>query len=121
MNRLLLLPLALLAFATHAAERPPDALKAALDKAQKAHSPVFVEFHAPWCYSCYFMASHVQTGPEWEKVEREMVVVGFDVDSPEGAQVKQQLRIKSLPSYVILDSHGGELGRILAEQTRADF
>ncbi|HZP11037.1 MAG TPA: thioredoxin family protein [Nevskiaceae bacterium] len=121
MNRLLSLPLVFAAIVASAAQAPPDALKSALDRAKKAHSPVLVEFHAPWCYSCYYMAKNVQTGPEWDKVEHAMVVVGFDVDSPEGAQVKEALRVKALPSYVVLDSKGGELGRILAEQTRADF
>jgi len=109
------------AVAASAADRAPDALKAALDKAQRAHSPVFVEFHAPWCYSCYYMAKNVQTGAEWEKVEHEMVVVGFDADSPEGTAAKTKLSVKALPSYVVLDAKGRELGRILAEQTRADF
>ncbi len=121
MNRLLSLPLIFAAVAASATETPPDALKPALEQARKAHSPVLVEFHAPWCYSCYYMAKNVQTGAEWDKVEHAMVVVGFDADSPEGAQVKQALHVKALPSYVILDSKGDELGRILAEQTRADF
>lgn len=121
MNRLLSIPLLLAVATVSAMPAPPDALKAALDRAQKAHSPVLVEFHAPWCYSCYYMAKNVQTGAEWDKVEHAMVVVGFDVDSPEGAQVKQALSVKALPSYVVLDSKGEELGRILAEQTRADF
>jgi thiol-disulfide isomerase/thioredoxin len=121
MKNLFSLVLLFATFAASATGNSSDTLKSALARAKKAHSPVFVEFHAPWCYSCYYMAKHVQTGPEWDKVEREMVVVGFDVDSPEGAQVKQQMRIKSLPSYVILDSRGDELGRILLEQTKADF
>src|SRR5207302_159465 len=32
-----------------------------------------------------------------------------------------QWQVKALPSYVVLDSRGHELGRILGEQTRADF
>jgi hypothetical protein len=98
-----------------------DPLKEALARARSARTAVLVEFHAPWCYSCYYMAKNVQTGADWQKVEREMVVIGFDADSPEGAQVKEKLKVKALPSYVVLDSKGAELGRILAEQTRSDF
>ncbi len=113
--------LVLLALATFPAWATEDVLKEAMSKAKAAQSPVLVEFHAPWCYSCYYMAKNVQTGAEWQQVERDMVVVGLDADSPEGARVKEKLAVKALPSYVILDSKGDELGRILGEQTRTEF
>ncbi|HEY1077754.1 MAG TPA: thioredoxin family protein [Fontimonas sp.] len=89
--------------------------------AQQRGQPLIVDFHAPWCYSCYYMASHVLTGPQWEAVEARSVVVEVDADSPEGAALKEQHGIKALPSYLVLDAQGQELGRILGEQTRSDF
>jgi thiol-disulfide isomerase/thioredoxin len=118
MKQALLAVLLALAGSAQAAE---DLLKSALSRAQKASAPVLVEFHAPWCYSCYYMAKNVQTGEEWKRVEREMIVLGVDADSPEGAKLKEQLQVRALPSYVVLDAKGRELGRILAEQRRADF
>ncbi len=89
--------------------------------AQQRQQPLIVDFHAPWCYSCYYMATHVLTGPQWQAVEARSVVVEVDADSPEGAALKEQYGVKALPSYLVLDAAGQELGRILGEQTREDF
>jgi thiol-disulfide isomerase/thioredoxin len=123
--RRLLLALSLL-FAFSAADAASDkpatpTLDAALKTAVERQAPVLVDFHAPWCYSCYFMAKHVLVGPEWEKIEQKTVVVELDADSPEGAYWEHLWGVKALPSYVILKPDGAELGRILAEQTQPQF
>ena len=92
-----------------------------LAEAKAKQAPVLLDFHAPWCYSCYFMKKNVLTGPEWSRVERSTVVIEVDADSPEGAALKEQFAVKALPSYVILNAEGQELGRINAERTRAQF
>jgi len=58
------LPITLLALAlsTAAFAAPPQTVDDALAQAKKAHQPVFLDFSAPWCYSCYFMATHVLNG-----------------------------------------------------------
>mgnify|MGYP001596157434 CR=1 FL=1 len=97
------------------------ALGEALTEARAKGVPVLLDFHAPWCYSCYFMKKNVLTGPEWARVERETVVLDLDADSPEGAAIKEQYAVKALPSYVVINAAGEELGRINAERTRAQF
>ncbi|WP_293368369.1 thioredoxin family protein [Nevskia sp.] len=102
-----------------------DDLSAPLDEAlaaAKARSaPVIVDFYAPWCYSCYFMAKNVKNGPQWEALKKRAVVVALDADSPVGAHWMKQFGAKGLPSYVVLDANGAELGRISLERTRAQF
>ena len=44
-----------------------------LAQARKTHQPVLLDFSAPWCYSCYFMMTHVLNGPEWHKLESRTV------------------------------------------------
>jgi hypothetical protein len=119
----LLIAAALLAFASaHAAERatPPN-IDAALAQAQHEHLPVLIDFSAVWCYSCYYMETHVLTGAEWKALESHAVVVKADADSPDGAHWMEKLGVKALPAYVVLKSDGDELGRILAEQSREKF
>lgn len=99
--------------------QPP--LDEALKDAAQRHAPIVIEFHAPWCYSCYYMAHNVLNGAEWDKVKHEAVVVDLDADAPEGSYWENRLTVKALPSYVVLNENGDELGRILAEQTRAEF
>jgi thiol-disulfide isomerase/thioredoxin len=93
----------------------------ALAQAQLQRLPLIVDFHAPWCYSCYYMASHVLNGPEWEAVRKRALVVEVDADAPAGAALRERYAVKALPSYLVLDPSGDELGRILGEQTRVDF
>jgi thiol-disulfide isomerase/thioredoxin len=108
-----------LAATLHAAE--PPSVDAALARAKQAHSPLLLDFSAPWCYSCYFMATHVLNGAEWDAIEARTIVATVDADSPDGAAWMKKLEIKALPAYVVLNEDGAELGRILAEQPRAKF
>ena len=94
-----------------------DALKASAEQ----HRPVLVDFQAVWCYSCYYMASHVLNGAEWEAVQHKAIVVEADADSPDGQTWMKKLKASFLPSYVVLDEHGNELGRVTAEQPREKF
>jgi thiol-disulfide isomerase/thioredoxin len=93
----------------------------ALAAAAREQRPLLLDFQAQWCYSCYFMATHVLTGPQWQTVERRVRVLEVDGDSPDGAQWMHKLAIKALPSYVVLKPDGAELGRIVAEQSREKF
>lgn len=97
------------------------AVSQALDQALPRRQPVLVEFRAPWCYSCYYMARHVHTGAEWEALKRRAQVVELDADSPEGAAQMQAWGLKPLPAYVVLDAEGHERGRVLGELSRAAF
>src|ERR1700684_1267477 len=91
----------------HAAESSkPLTIDDALKQAQREHLPVFADFQAQWCYSCYFMATHVLNGPEWEVLEKRVVVVEVDADSPDGSRWMNQLSIKALPMYVVLKPDG---------------
>jgi thioredoxin-like negative regulator of GroEL len=114
---LLLAALPALAFAADAG----DPFELALAQARERRAPVLVDFTAPWCYSCYFMKSHVLNGPQWEKAEHASVVVELDADSPVGARYMKQWGVKAMPTYLVFDAQGQELGRILGEQTRKDF
>lgn len=106
----------------HAAdEQSPATIADALKQAAQQHRPVLVDFSAVWCYSCYYMASHVLTGPEWEAVKRKAIVVESDADSPDAQLWMKKLNTSFLPSYVVLDASGNELGRIAAEQPRDKF
>jgi thiol-disulfide isomerase/thioredoxin len=128
MNRwlacLMLLTTAATADAATAAETAPaggDPFEAALEQARSRQVPVLVDFTAPWCYSCYYMSKNVLSGAEWERTHREAVVVELDADSPIGAKWQAAWSVKAMPTYLVFDARGQELGRILGEQTRGDF
>jgi thiol-disulfide isomerase/thioredoxin len=120
----LLLPLALAAAlpATAASSgKGPATIAAALEQGARQHKPVLIDFQAVWCYSCYFMASHVLNGDEFKALESKVVFVEADADDPDGQAWMKKLNVHFLPTYVALDEHGNELGRILAERPRDKF
>ena len=122
--QLLALALGFVAVVATSAEAPPagaDPFEAALERARERRVPVLVDYTAPWCYSCYYMAKNVLTGAEWERAHREAVVIELDADSPVGAKWMAAWSVKAMPTYLLFGPDGQELGRVLGEQTRADF
>jgi thiol-disulfide isomerase/thioredoxin len=96
----------------------PAAASAASAKSGK---PVLVDFQAPWCYSCYYMEERVLSKPGFEKAAERFILLKLDVDTAEGAAEKARRAVTFLPSYLVVDAAGKELGRIIGEQTEADF
>ena len=83
----LLLPLALAAALPATAASPdkgPATIAAALEQGARQHKPVLIDFQAVWCYSCYFMASHVLNGDEFKALESKVIFVEADADAPDG-------------------------------------
>ena len=119
---MILAPLLLSAAAALAAE-PVWSVNAAaaLADAKKSGKPVLADFQAPWCYSCYYMEQRVLSKPGFAKAAEALVPLKLDVDTAEGAALKAQHAVTFLPTYLLLSSDGKELGRIVGEQTEADF
>lgn len=114
----LLLALAAGAFAAPAwLESLPEALAAS----KASGRPVLVDFEAPWCYSCYYMRKHVLDRPAFARLSERLVLLKTDVDSEGGAALKKKYAVTFLPTYVLLDGGGRALGRVVGEQTEADF
>lgn len=119
MTNALLLALALAA--PSQAEGWEPSLPKAMAAAKKSGKSVLVDFTAPWCYSCYYMEKNVLDRPSFWDVARGLELARIDVDLPEGLALKAAHRVRFLPTFLVLDSKGKELGRILGEQREADF
>jgi len=94
---------------------------ATLAQAQKQQQPVLLEFHAPWCHSCYYMEKEVLTGAEWQRFQQQALVLPVDTDTPEGTALKERYAIIGVPSFVLVKPDGSELGRIVGDMPRAQF
>lgn len=110
-----------LASAAFAAPVWHDRLEPALSEAKAKGSRVLIDFHAPWCYSCYYMAERVLAKAGFAKAARGLVLVKVDVDREEGRALKERYRVSFLPTFVVADAEGRALGRILGEQTETEF
>ena len=92
-----------------------------LIRAKAERKAVLVDLMAKWCHSCYAMQAEVFNGPQWDALMRRVVFVESDTDSFNGRQWLEKLDARSLPTYVLLDADGGELGRLVGEMPRAKF
>lgn len=121
MKRLLVAVLVMFAAPAFAAHETPASLDAALAQGKREHKPVLIDFQAVWCYSCYYMASHVLNGKEWDDLESKVVFYEADADKPADQAWMKKLNVHFLPTYVAIGPDGEELGRILAERPRETF
>lgn len=121
MKRLLVASLVALAMPAFAAHEGPPSIDAALAQAKRENKPVLIDFQAVWCYSCYYMASHVLNGKEWTDLNSKVVFYEADADKPADQAWMKQHNVHFLPTYVAIGPDGEELGRILAERPREKF
>ena len=112
----------LAALAAGAAEpRWRQSLDEASAAARASGGSLLIDFQAPWCYSCYYMERHVLSGEAFASAARGLALLKLDVDREDGRALKKKYRVSFLPTYVLADREGRELGRIVGEQTEADF
>ncbi|HEX7917621.1 thioredoxin family protein [Rudaea sp.] len=111
----------LTACAAAAQSTSKETIDAALKAAKAAHEPVLVDFSAIWCHSCWWMKTNVMNGAEWDALGKHLVYVESDSDSADGEAWMKKLKVTGLPTYVMLDADGKEIGRIVGEAKREEF
>lgn len=67
------------------------------------------------------MKTNVMNGAEWDALGKHLVYVESDSDSADGEAWMKKLKITGLPTYVMLDADGKEIGRIVGEAKREEF
>lgn len=92
-------------------------LSEALQKAKKnkkSRNLVFLDCYTTWCGPCKYMANNVFT------IERvgnffndNFVNVKIDMEKGEGIELAKKYQIKAYPTFLILDSDGNEINRIV--------
>jgi Thiol:disulfide interchange protein len=92
-------------------------MKAVMKEASARHVPAIFEFHAVWCYSCYYMEEKVQKGPRWAALRKRVLFEALDIESPAGRYWMKKWKVGAFPTYVVVDDQGQEIGRIVGEKT----
>ena len=87
-------------------------LPAALERARAEGKPVLVNFYANWCVWCKRLESTTLSDNDVKTVLRDRVVpVRLDVDG-DGRELSNKYHVDGLPTILVLDSTGREIGRI---------
>ncbi|MBI4064203.1 MAG: thioredoxin family protein [Elusimicrobia bacterium] len=95
--------------------------KRALAQARSDGRLIFLDLSASWCYSCYYMHQRVLDKASFREAAAGLVLVKEDVDKKEGRGLKKKYGISYLPTYLILDHAGRELGRLVGERPEKEF
>lgn len=74
---------------------------------------LFVELYATWCGPCRYMERVLATEEVGEYMNPRFVSVRYDVDKAMGALLAQSNGVRSIPTCLVLNGRGEEIGRIV--------
>lgn len=91
----------------------------ALALAAKENKPVLVDFWASWCVWCIKMDEETYPDPAVQAAMKAYVPLKIDVDKLPDFQ--KQFKADGLPTTVVLDPSGKEIGRVVGYQDATRF
>jgi len=87
-------------------------MTAALERARTEGKPVLVNFYADWCVWCKRLESTTLRDAKVASVLQNRVVpLSLNVDG-DGKELSNEYQVDGLPTIIVLDADGRELGRI---------
>lgn len=93
-----------------------------LAQAGKENKYLFVDVYAVWCGPCKYMANQVFTQTKvGDYFNKTFVNAKFDAEKGEGVDVAKKYGVKAYPTFLILNSKGDEVGRIVGGDEADDF
>lgn len=97
-------------------------LKELLAKAGAENKYLFVDVYAVWCGPCKYMTGEVFTQPTvGEYFNKTFINAKFDAEKGEGIDVAKTYSVKAYPTFLILNSQGKEVARIVGGDEPAAF
>lgn len=93
-----------------------------LAKAAKEKKLVFVDVYATWCGPCKLMASKVFPQPQaGAYFNANFINAKFDAENGEGIDVAKKYKVTAYPTFLLLNSSGEEVGRIVGGAGTDEF
>ena len=87
-------------------------LPSALERARSEGKPVLVNFYADWCVWCKRLeATTLRDAQVADLLSDRVVPVSLNVEG-NGKELSDQYRVDGLPTILVLDTDGHEIGRI---------
>lgn len=118
----LLLASALSASAQEGIRFESGSLERILKVADSLRRPVFVDVYAEWCGPCRRMEREVFTDRVvGDYFNSTFVNARFDAEKGEGAAVARRYGVRAYPTFLLLDSDGRLLGRMIGGSPARTF
>lgn len=96
-------------------------MKDLLAKAGSESKYLFLDVYATWCGPCKYMATEVFTQKAaGDYFNATFVNAKIDAEKGEGIEVAKKYDVKAYPTFLILDSSGKEVGRIVGGDASAE-
>lgn len=90
-----------------------SSLDRAIERAEAEDRLILVDLYAEWCGWCKRLEDDVYSTQEFREFARNLVLLRVDTeDRGEGARLKEQYRVYSLPTTLILDHRFVEVGKV---------
>ena len=87
-------------------------MASALERARSEGKPVLINFFADWCVWCKRLQSTTLSDAKVASVlQNEVVPLSLDVDGA-GKELSNEYRVDGLPTILVVDVSGQEIGRI---------
>lgn len=85
----------------------------AMERAQAKNQYILVDLYADWCGWCKVLEREVFTAPAFADFAADKVLLRVDVeDGGEGSRLQSRYEVRSLPTMLILDPHGVQVGSV---------
>ena len=87
-------------------------MPAALERARNEGKPVLVNFYADWCVWCKRLESTTLRDAKVASIlQNKMVPLSLNVEG-DGKELSNEYQVDGLPTIIVLDASGREIGRI---------
>ena len=95
--------------------------KSLVAQAEKEDKLIFIDAFAEWCGPCKYMSSNIFPLKEvGDYLNKNFVNAKIDMEKGEGPAIGRKFNVRGYPTFLILDSNGKEITRIVGASRSGD-
>jgi thioredoxin-related protein len=97
-------------------------LESVIQRSKVEKKPVFYMIYANWCVYCNNIKKNVLKDPEViSYMNANYIFAGLDFEKPGSEDFKTKYKVKTFPTFIVLDENGIELARLTGELKKEKF